>query len=70
MRIRFERGGVVLEYERKPMKEGRFRSLCALAAIGVYAGMVAAVAALCGLPGLFAIAVASVLLFAIGKGMD
>ncbi len=70
MRIRFERGGVVLEYERKPMKEGRFRSLCLLGAGAVYAGMVAAVAALCGLPGLFVIAVASVLLFAIGKGMD
>ena len=70
MKIRLERCGVVFEYEHQPMKEGRFRALYALAAIGVYAGMVAAVAALCGLPGLFAIAVASVLLFAIGKGMD
>ena len=37
MKIRFERGGVVLEYERKPMKEGRFRVLCLLGAGAVYA---------------------------------
>ena len=44
MKIRFERGGVLLEYELKPMKEGCFRALCALAGV--------VVAALCGLPGL------------------
>lgn len=68
MRIRFERGGVVLEYERKPMKEGRFRSLCALAAAGVYAGMVAAVAALCGLQGLIAVGIGTILCMAIAAG--
>lgn len=52
MRFRVERGGVVFEYERKPMKEGRFRILCLLAAAGMYAGMVAAVTALCGIAGL------------------
>ena len=67
MKIRLERCGVVFEYEHQPMKEGRFRSLCALAGVVAYVGMITAVAALCGL---FVIAVASVLLFAIGKGMD
>ena len=70
MKIRLERNGTVFEFERQPMKEGRFRVLCLLGAGVRYAGMVGAVAALCGLPGLFVIAVASVLLFAIGKGMD
>lgn len=70
MRIRFERGGVVLKYERRPMPEGRFRALCALAAAGVYAGMVAAVTALCGLPGLGVVGVATVLIIMIGKGLE
>ena len=70
MKIRLERCGVVFEYEHQPMKEGRFRSLCALAGVVAYVGMITAVAALCGLPGRFVIAAASVLLFAIGKGMD
>lgn len=33
VKIRFERGGVLLEYELKPMKEGCFRALCALAGV-------------------------------------
>ena len=37
------------------MKAGRFRALCALAAVGVYAGMVVAVTALCGLVGLIVV---------------
>lgn len=68
MKIRFERGGVVLEYEQKPVKESHFRSLCALAAIGVYAGMVAAVAALCGLPGVIAVGIGTILCVAIAAG--
>lgn len=48
MRIRLEHNGTVFEFERRPMPEGRFKALCALAAAGVYAGMVWAVAALCG----------------------
>lgn len=48
MRIRLEHNGTVFEYERRPMPEGRFKALCVLAAAGVYAGMVWAVAALCG----------------------
>lgn len=38
MKIRLERGGTVFEYERQPMKESRFRVLCALAGAGVYSG--------------------------------
>lgn len=69
MKIRFERGGVVFEYEQPPMKESRFRALCALAAAGVYAGMVSAVAALCGLPGLIIAAIFSAILAAIVIGV-
>ena len=52
MRIRLEHNGTVFEFERRPMPEGRFKALCVLAAAGVYAGMVWAVAALCGVLGL------------------
>lgn len=48
MKIHLERGGVVFEYEQKPLSESRFKALCGLAAAGIYAGLVIAVAALCG----------------------
>ena len=51
------------------MKEGRFRALCLLAAAGVYAGMVAAVAALCSVPGLVLL-LAGTVVVTICKGMD
>lgn len=70
MKIRLERCGVVFEYEHQPMKEGRFRALCALAGVVAYVSMVAAVAALCGLPGLVTVGVVTLLCMAIGKGMD
>ena len=57
MRIRLEHNGTVFEFERRPMPEGRFKALCALAAAGVYAGMVLAVAALCGGWGVLMVAV-------------
>jgi hypothetical protein len=57
MRIRLEHNGTVFEYERRPMPEGRFKALCVLAAAGVYAGMVWAVAALCGGFGVLMVAV-------------
>ena len=60
MRIRLEHNGTVFEYERRPMPEGRFKALCALAAAGVYAGMVWAVATLCGGWGVAAIALVTV----------
>lgn len=70
MKIRLERNGTVFEYEHQPMKEGRFRALCAIAGAAVYAGLVIGVAALCELPGLIAIGVASAVLVAIVKGID
>lgn len=69
MRIRLEHNGTVFEYERRPMPEGRFKALCALAAAGVYAGMVWAVAALCDFPGLVLLLVGTVLVAMIAKGM-
>lgn len=71
MKIRLERGGVVFEYERQPMKESRFRALCALAAAGVYVwGMVAAITALCGFLGLLVVAIFTVLLALIVAGVS
>lgn len=61
MRIRLEHNGTVFEYERRPMPEGRFKALCALAAAGVYAGMVWAVAALCGGWGVVAVMVVTLI---------
>ena len=61
MRIRFEHNGTVFEYERKPMPEGRFKAVCGLAAAGLYTGLALGVAALCGLPGLIAVGVVTVL---------
>lgn len=63
MKIRLERCGVVFEYEHQPMKEGRFRALCALAGVVAYVSMVAAVAALRGVPGVAVVGL--VTLFAI-----
>ncbi len=51
---------------KPPMSYGRFRALCELAAWGIYAGMVVAVAALCGFPGLITVGVVTVL---IGAGL-
>lgn len=66
MRIRLEHNGTVFEFERRPMPEGRFKALCVLAAAGAYAGMVWAVAALCG--GFGVLVVAAVTLFAVMIG--
>ena len=57
MRIRLEHNGTVFEYERPPMPEHRFKALCLLAAGGLYVGLVAAVAALCGGWGVLMVAV-------------
>ncbi len=61
MRIRLERSGTVFEYERPPMPEHRFKALCLLAAGGLYVGLVAAVAALCGGWGIVAIMVVTLI---------
>ncbi len=70
MKIHVEHNGTVFEFESRPMKEGRFRALCLLAAAGVYAGMVAAITALCGLPGLGVAGVVTLFVILIGKGAD
>ena len=70
MKIHVEHNGTVFEFESRPMKEGRFRALCALSGVVAYVSMVAAVAALRGLPGLVTVGVVTLLCMAIGKGMD
>lgn len=70
MKIRLEHNGTAFEFERKPMPEGRFRALCALAAAGVYAGMVWAVAALCDVPGLLIVVVGTMVAVLAAKGFN
>ncbi len=68
MRIRLEHNGTVFEFERPPMPEHRFKTLCLLAAGGLYVGLVAAVAALCG--GFGVLMVAAVTLFVVIIGSE
>ena len=70
MRIRLEYHGTILEYERKPMPEGRFKALCGLAAAGAYAGMVRNVASLCGGFGVLLVVVGTVLCGMVVRGLD
>lgn len=70
MKIRLERGGVTFEYERQPMKESRFRVLCAFAAAGVYAGLVIGVTALCGSFGLLLALFGTALVAMVVKGFE
>ena len=70
MRIRLEHNGTVFKYERQPLPEGRFKALCALVAAGAYLGIVAAVATLCGVFGLLIVAVGTVLMALVYKGLD
>lgn len=67
MKIRLEHNGTVFEFERKPMPEGRFKTLCCLLAAGVYAGMVWAVAALCGFLGVLLVCVVTVLVLMVAS---
>ena len=62
MRLRLDLHGVTFEYERPQMPEHRFKALCLLAAGGLYVGLVAAVAALCGGWGVLAVAVVTLVL--------
>lgn len=41
MKLRFDRNGTVFEYEKKPMPDGRFKALCAIACLLAYIGVVA-----------------------------
>lgn len=61
MKLHLEVDGKVFDFDRRPMRSGRFRALCKLAAAGIYAGMVAAVASICGFPGLVVVAVVTLL---------
>ena len=70
MRIRIEHNGKSFEYDREPLSEKRFKALCWLSAAGVYAGMVAAVASLCGVLGLLLVLVGTVLTVMVVKGID
>ena len=63
MKIRLERDGTVFEYTRQPLPEG----VCGLAAAGLYTGLALGVAALCGLPGLIAVGVVTVLAVLVRK---
>jgi len=38
MKIHFELGDIVFEYEHRPMPEGRFRALCRLALAAIVGG--------------------------------
>lgn len=61
-KVRIYLPGMTIEREWPMMPEPRFKALCLLAAGGMYAGMVAKVAALCGLAGVGIIAVATFLI--------
>lgn len=67
MRVKFEKDGVTFEFECEPMPEHRFRALCLLGALGLYGGMMVGVAALCGIPGIGALAVATFLIVGIAS---
>ena len=67
MRVKFEKDGVTFEFEREPMPEHRFRELCLLGDLGLYGGMMVGVAALCGIPGIGALAVATFLIVGIAS---
>lgn len=70
MKIRLEHNGTVFEFERRPMLAGRFKALCAVAAAGIYAGMVITVASLCGGFGLLLALAGTVLVIMVVKGLE
>lgn len=65
MKARLDRDDVTIEYDAEPISDGRFRALCRLAGCVAYAGMVSVVALTCGLPGVVAVGVATILCVAI-----
>lgn len=64
MKFKLDLHGVVFEYERKPLPEGRFRRLCVLAAIAAYVCLVVGVTALCGFCALLVMVIATLLVLA------
>lgn len=67
MRVKLEKDGVTFEFQRDPLPEHRFRALCLLGALGLYGGMMGGVAALCGAPGVGALAAATLLIVGIAS---
>lgn len=65
MKVHLEVDGKVFDFERRPMRTERFRAICKLFAAGIYAGMVAAVASICGVVGLFVVGAVT---FFVGAG--
>lgn len=67
MKLKLDFHGVIFEYEKKPMQEGRFRRLCTLAAVALYVIMVIGTTALCGVWALLAIAVVTLIVLAVSS---
>lgn len=62
MKLKLDLHGVTFEYERRPMPEHRFKTLCLLAAAGMYGGMIVGVASLCGVWGVAAVGFVTLLI--------
>lgn len=65
MKLKLDFHGVIFEYERKPMQEGRFRLLYALAAAALYVGLAIGATVLCGFRGLLVVAALTLIVFAV-----
>ena len=60
MKITLEHDNTVFEFEHQPLPESRFKTICGLAAAGMYCGMAVSIAALCGLQGVAVVCAATV----------
>lgn len=67
MKIHFEKGDTVLDYELKPLKETHFRTLSALTACALYVGLTWVIATTCGIVGLIPLAFVTVILVGLDK---
>jgi len=65
---RHDGGGFTVSIDRPLLPERRFKAVCAIAAAGVYAGMVIAAAALCGLSGLIVVGVVTTIIGILATG--
>lgn len=63
MKIAWKHGDRSIEFERQPMKEGRFQALCALALAVIVGGVFLGTVAMCGI---WAVAWAVGVLVAVG----
>jgi len=71
MKIHFELGDIVFEYEHRPMPEGRFRALCRLTLAAIAGGVLLGAVRMVGVWAIaWAVgALVAVGLFKMGKGM-